>query len=239
MTGCLNGSIGRKIPMTQARDLSPPRWFQRRQRPPGGRLGSFQSNMAAPMRLQCFLRFGRFVQLTTPRRLFSVQSCPLRNRGHVFSGRLRNCTFALACFSSRHDRKHAHSISFWPGCQMHLHLVDKRVSETECLSFWEGHLYKLFRVFWSQPRCSGPSVLGLSVDLSMWDTCSVVCVMFVNQIRVILPFGLFIRSADQQHPNIIVTLTSCLHSSPFYLFGFSTAAACFQSDHSLAKTGSL
>ncbi len=61
----------------------------------------------------------------------------------------------------------------------------------------------------------------------------------VNQIRVILPFGLFIRSADQQRPNIIVTLTSRLHYSPFYLFGFSTSAACFQSDHSLAKIGSL
>ncbi len=59
----------------------------------------------------------------------------------------------------------------------------------------------------------------------------------VNQIRVILPFGLCIRSANQQRPNIIVMLTSCLHSSPFYLFGFGTAAACFQSYHSLAKTG--
>ncbi len=51
----------------------------------------------------------------------------------------------------------------------------------------------------------------------------------VNQIRGILPFGLFIRSADQQR--------HALHSSPFYLFGFGTAAACFQSDHSLAKIG--
>ncbi len=58
---------------------------------------------------------------------------------------------------------------------------------------------------------------------------------YVNQIRAILPFGLCIRSADQQRPNI-VTLTSCLTLLPI-LFGFGTAAACFQSDHSLAKIG--
>ncbi len=49
------------------------------------------------------------------------------------------------------------------------------------------------------------------VYLSRSRTGSVSCSdTSVNQIRAILPFGLCIRSADQQHPKYIVTLTSRL-----------------------------
>ncbi len=48
----------------------------------------------------------------------------------------------------------------------------------------------------------------------------------VNQIRVILPFGLCIRSADQQRPNIVM-LTSRLTLLPIFFIWFWYCSSLF------------
>ncbi len=62
------------------------------------------------------------------------------------------------------------------------------------------HTY--FTLIFEKRQMTGDMIL---LDTAM-PTCVYVCVCVracVNQIRVTLPFGLCIRSADQQRPNIL------------------------------------